>query len=122
MGRVSRDAKRTGGRSARVRTATGRRRPSSGARSAWGRWAASLALALAVAGVAAVLLFPRGSTPRQTVEGESGVSSQPAAPVPVGTQPGLQAPDFTIQTSSGDPFRLSSYRGQEVVLDFLAPG
>ncbi|MBI2238140.1 MAG: hypothetical protein HYU54_06410 [Actinobacteria bacterium] len=83
---------------------------------------ASLALGLALGGVAAALLLPRGSTPRQIAAGESGAPSKSAAPVPVGTQPGQRAPDFTIETSSGDPFRLCSYLGQEVVLDFLAPG
>ncbi len=122
VGRVSRREKGMGGRRARARADSGRKRASSRAGPKRGRWVASLALVLAVGGVAIAMLFPRGSTPRQTAASGSAASSEPAAIVPVGTQPRQRAPDFTIETSTGDPFRLSSYHGQEVVLDFLAPG
>lgn len=66
--------------------------------------------------------------------GESGVEppareevvrreeSRPAGPARPGNQPGRQAPDFRLTTTDGQPFRLSSLRGQAVVVDFLAPG
>lgn len=111
-----------GGKPVRVRTPSGRRRASRGAGSNRGMWVASLALVLAIVGTVVALLLPRGSTPGQTRAGESIAPSPSSAPVPIGIQPGQRAPDFRIETSDGDPFRLSSYRGQEVVLDFLAPG
>ncbi|MBI3648644.1 MAG: TlpA family protein disulfide reductase [Actinobacteria bacterium] len=41
---------------------------------------------------------------------------------PLGSRPGETAPDFAIPTADGGTFRLSSYRGRTVVVDFLAQG
>lgn len=49
-------------------------------------------------------------------------SRPPVTPVPVGSDPGDAAPDFTVRTAGGGTFSLSSDRGRVVVLDFLAPG
>lgn len=95
-----------------------------------------LAFALAVLGAWAVLyVVGRNSSPGSEAERTtslSGRSSSPATGSPwssaggesvsVGTLPGQQAPDFSIQTAEGQVFRLSSHRGRAVVLDFLAPG
>ncbi len=40
--------------------------------------------------------------------------------IPIGTQVGQRAPEFTLESLDGDPVSLSSYRGQVVILDFWA--
>lgn len=52
----------------------------------------------------------------------TGASESSVVPVPVGSDPGETAPDFAIATADEGTFRLSSYRGRTVVMDFLAPG
>lgn len=62
-----------------------------------------------------VSLVQRGGDEQRPVRTSSGERSE-------GVVPGRVAPDFTIQTVEGEPFRLSGQRGRVVVLDFLAPG
>ena len=42
------------------------------------------------------------------------------SPVKVGTRIGLAAPDFTLPTTGEKEFRLSDYRGRNVILNFWA--
>lgn len=62
---------------------------------------------------------PQGQTPGGP---QPARETTPAGPVPLGTQPGEQAPDFEVSTTEGETFRLSEHRGRVVVIDFLAPG
>lgn len=52
----------------------------------------------------------------------AGVSQPSVTLAPLGSDPGETAPDFAIATADEGTFRLSSYRGRTVVMDFLAPG
>lgn len=52
----------------------------------------------------------------------AGASQPSVTPAPEGSDPGDPAPDFAIPTADGGTFRLSSYHGRTVVMDFLAPG
>lgn len=52
----------------------------------------------------------------------TGAASPFVAQTPLGSNPGETAPDFAIPTADGGTFRLSSYRGRTVVVDFLAQG
>jgi peroxiredoxin len=52
----------------------------------------------------------------------AGASEPSVTSAPLGSDPGETAPDFTVPTSDDGAFRLSSYRGRTVVMDFLAPG
>lgn len=82
-----------------------------------------LALALAIGGTLAALYFAPGlGTQPISTPASLPSSSPPAGTVSVGTLPGQRAPDFTVTTTRGEAFRLSSHSGQVVVLSFLAPG
>lgn len=63
--------------------------------------------------------FDRRTAPEN---GAAGASSPSAPSVAEGVKPGQRAPDFTLTTTNGEAFRLSSFRGGVVVVDFLAPG
>jgi peroxiredoxin len=49
----------------------------------------------------------------------AGVSPD-SPPVKVGTKIGLAAPDFTLPTTDNKEFKLSDYRGKNVILNFWA--
>ena len=61
---------------------------------------------------------PSGSRPIPA----TGVPQPSVAQTPLGSNPGEAAPDFAVPTADGGTFRLSSYRGRTVVVDFLAQG
>jgi cytochrome c biogenesis protein CcmG/thiol:disulfide interchange protein DsbE len=72
---------------------------------AFSRWIGSFAAGLLVVGGIAALVM----------------AEQPSSPAQPGSQNGqTDAPDFTLQTLSGDAFRLQAHRGKVVVLNFWA--
>ncbi len=85
---------------------------------------------LLVVGIAAVGAYlTRGSgSPAAGTRGQAGsldvtVAPRPSDPsAPIGSEEGETAPDFAVPTADEGVFRLSSYRGRVVVMDFLAPG
>ena len=52
--------------------------------------------------------------------GGNGTSPPPTTTVPVGIQVGMQAPDFTLRTLTGESFNLYEQRGTPVFLNFWA--
>lgn len=56
---------------------------------------------------------PTSSPPQDEASTPSGVT---------GVRERQRAPDFDVRTTDATTFRLSTHRGQVVVLDFLAPG
>jgi len=70
------------------------------------------------------LVLPGGRDPSSLLRSTAPAEvPQPAdTTVPIGSDPGEAAPDFAIATADRGAFRLSSYRGRTVVIDFLAPG
>lgn len=107
---------------------TGRGRAPKGARGGGRRRArrglGALGLLFAVLALGGTALYltrgAGGGSPTAGPPASASVSVE--GPLAVGTRPGQEAPDFAIETASSATFRLSSYRGQVVVLDFLAPG
>lgn len=71
---------------------------------------------------ALVLAEERGPSSALRSPHPAGVSQPSITPTFVGSDPGETAPDFAIVTADQGSFRLSSYRGRTVVIDFLAPG
>lgn len=96
------------------RSAKGRPRIPGG-RSRW--W-----LTLAILPTVAVLAFLAGIGPFQPREEETTLSALPAGSAlrPAPDRP--PAPDFSVTTTAGIPFRLADYRGKVVVLFFTGPG
>lgn len=47
------------------------------------------------------------------------LAAQPAPPPKTHLKVGDKAPDFTLRTTLGKPFKLSDYKGQTVVLAFF---
>lgn len=92
------------------------------------RWSSILLViaGLMVGGVYVVrdLGLAGGRDPSSTLRSpaSAGASQPSVTPAPLGTEPGETAPDFAIATADEGAFRLSSYRGRTVVMDFLAPG
>lgn len=83
--------------------------------------------ALAAGGVYVVrdLVFAGERAPVSSDPGSpvpAGASQPSVTSAPVGSDPGETAPDFAIPTADDGVFRLSSYLGRTVVMDFLAPG
>jgi peroxiredoxin len=81
------------------------------------------ALGVIVAVAAAVwIAFGSGDSP--IIEGELGLAATPSYLTPVGSTEQIQAdglaPDFELETLSGERFRLSDWRGHPVVLSFWA--
>lgn len=87
-----------------------------------GRRSRLLLLVLTLATLAAACASGAESGEDPAAQPKQEPQTQPAGPVPLGTQPGEQAPDFEVTTTEGEPFQLSAHRGQVVVIDFLAPG
>lgn len=85
-----------------------------------------VAAGLAAGGVYAVrdlvLTGERGPSSALRSPDPAAVPRPSVTPAPVGSDPGETAPDFAIVTADQGSFRLSSYRGRTVVIDFLAPG
>ena len=52
--------------------------------------------------------------------GGNGTSPPPTTTVPIGIQVGMQAPDFTLRTLTGESFNLYEQRGTPVFLNFWA--
>ncbi len=70
-----------------------------------------------------VFVGDRGPVPSVLGAPASAGATQPSVTsARVGSDTGETAPDFVIPTADGGVFRLSSYRGRVVVMDFLAPG
>ncbi len=71
--------------------------------------------------LAAIAVIDRISHPGIRVDSAppAAVSSD-LSPVKVGTQIGFAAPDFTLPTTGDKEFKLSDYRGKNVVLNFWA--
>ena len=81
------------------------------------------ALGVIVAVAAAVwIAFGSGDSP--LIEGELGLAATPSYLTPSGSIEKIEAdglaPDFELETLSGDRFRLSDWRGHPVVLSFWA--
>jgi peroxiredoxin len=70
------------------------------------------------------LVLPGGRDPSSGLRSTAPAEGpQPAdTTVAIGGDPGEAAPNFAITTADRGTFRLSSYRGRTVVMDFLAPG
>lgn len=90
-----------------------------------------LSALLVIAGIVAVggyvvrdLVLAGGREPSSALRSPVSVgASQPSVTsAQLGGDPGEIAPDFAIATADQGTFRLSSYRGRTVVMDFLAPG
>jgi peroxiredoxin len=105
-------------RSVETSTGTGGRGPRTRRRAGA---AVVLAAVLVVAAGAAVMYLGRGPDEIEPGPAEEAAAT-PTSRVAVGGQTGQRAPDFALTTTTGEPFRLSSYRGRVVLLDFLAPG
>jgi peroxiredoxin len=85
----------------------------------------TMVTALLVIGVVAAavwLAFGSGDSP--VIEGEFGLVATPSYLIPAGAAERIGAdglaPDFELETLSGDRFRLSDWRGHPVVLSFWA--
>ncbi len=81
------------------------------------------ALGVIVAVAAAVwIAFGSGDSP--VIEGELGLAATPSYLTPIGSREAIEAdglaPDFELETLSGERFRLSDWRGHPVVLSFWA--
>ncbi len=62
--------------------------------------------------------FPDLSSDSQIVS--SSGQETTATSIPIGIQMGQRAPDFTLETITGEPFKLSEQRGKPVFLNFWA--
>lgn len=73
--------------------------------------------------VAAGYFYPKLSQqwkPQGTLQ-QTPATTQPTATAPTQqTQPAVQAPDFTVYDSEGNPVKLSDYFGKPIVLNFWA--
>ena len=84
--------------------------------------------ALVLAGALLFYAYGRFSKPEreplQSIPAFSGTTESAVAPLAVDTsalpEAGSDAPDFELPDASGDPVRLSDYRGRPVVLNFWA--
>jgi len=63
---------------------------------------------------------PPAPTPTATVTAPPEAESQPTPSLPVGSAPGLRAPDFTLPLYGGGRVSLGDYAGKTLVLNFWA--
>lgn len=83
-----------------------------------GRRARFIAWALALAALAGALWYFNRPDASAAVEPLETV--QPADDVPVGNEPGMRAPEFSVPVYGGGEFALSEYAGKIVVVNFWA--
>ena len=83
-----------------------------------GRRARVIAWALALAALAGALWYFNRPDASAAVEPLETV--QPADDVPVGNEPGMRAPEFSVPVYGGGEFALSEYAGKIVVVNFWA--
>ena len=83
-----------------------------------GRRARVIAWALALAALAGALWYFNRPDASAAVEPLETV--QPADDVPVGNEPGMRAPEFSVPVYGGGEFALSEYDGKIVVVNFWA--
>ena len=76
---------------------------------------------LAIISLATIAIIDQVSHPgTQPASALSQEDSPDSSPVKVGTRIGYAAPDFTLPTTDNNEFKLSDYRGKNVILNFWA--
>jgi peroxiredoxin len=76
---------------------------------------------LMIISIATIAVIDQVSHPGSQPAGSSSPAiSTDSSPVKVGTRIGFTAPDFTLPTTGEKEFRLSDYRGRNVILNFWA--
>jgi len=70
--------------------------------------------------ISTVAIVERITHPGELSAVSSSTTTTPTEDVIVGTRIGLTAPDFTLPTTGDKEFKLSDYRGKNVILNFWA--
>ncbi len=80
-------------------------------------WMLIPAIIILISTVALVERYTRHDVPSSV---SSPATIAPVTDAKIGTSIGFTAPDFTLPTTSGKEFRLSDYRGKNIILNFWA--